>query len=78
MSALIPRPGIMKIAPYVPGKDSIDGNETIAKLSSNEGALGPSPKAMSAYARAAAELHRYPDGNTEKLRRAVSTWAINR
>ena len=25
MSALTPRPGIMKIAPYVPGKDSVDG-----------------------------------------------------
>jgi histidinol-phosphate aminotransferase len=64
MTALTPRPGIMKIAPYVPGKDSIDGKETIAKLSSNEGALGPSPKAMAAYAKAAAELHRYPDGAT--------------
>jgi len=71
MSALTPRPGIMKIAPYVPGKDSIDGKETIAKLSSNEGALGPSPKAMAAYAKAAAELHRYPDGDTAKLRKAL-------
>ncbi len=71
MSALTPRPGIMKIAPYVPGKDSIDGKETIAKLSSNEGALGPSPKAMAAYAKAAAELHRYPDGDTTKLRAAL-------
>src|SRR3954453_7235050 len=71
MSALTPRPGIMKIAPYVPGKDSVDGKETIAKLSSNEGALGPSPKAMAAYAKAAAELHRYPDGNAEGLRRAI-------
>jgi histidinol-phosphate aminotransferase len=71
MSALTPRPGIMKIAPYVPGKDSIDGKETIAKLSSNEGALGPSPKAMAAYAKAAAELHRYPDGDTAKLRAAL-------
>ena len=62
MTALTPRPGIMKIAPYVPGKDSVDGKETIAKLSSNEGALGPQPKAMAAYAKAAAELHRYPDG----------------
>ncbi len=44
MSALTPRPGIMKIAPYVPGKDSIEGKETIAKLSSNEGALGPQPQ----------------------------------
>jgi Histidinol-phosphate/aromatic aminotransferase and cobyric acid decarboxylase len=68
MSALTPRPGIMKIAPYVPGKDSIEARQTIAKLSSNEGALGPSPKAMAAYAKAAAELHRYPDGGAQKLR----------
>ena len=72
MSALTPRPGIMKIAPYVPGKDSIDGKPTIAKLSSNEGALGPSPKAMAAYAKAASELHRYPDGDTAKLRAALT------
>ena len=71
MSALTPRPGIMKIAPYVPGKDWIDGKETIAKLSSNEGALGPSPKAMAAYAKAAADLHRYPDGDTANLRKAL-------
>src|SRR3954465_2991415 len=71
MSALTPRPGILKIAPYVPGKDSVEGKQTIAKLSSNEGALGPSPKAMAAYAKAAAELHRYPDGATEKLRQAI-------
>src|SRR5262245_23120167 len=65
MSALSPRPGIMNIAPYVPGK------ETVAKLSSNEGALGPSPKAMAAYAKAAAELHRYPDGDSSNLRAAI-------
>jgi histidinol-phosphate aminotransferase len=61
----------MKIPPYVPGKDSVDGRKTIAKLSSNEGALGPSPKAMAAYAKAAAELHRYPDGNATALRAAI-------
>src|SRR5260370_1917548 len=71
MSALTPRPGIMKIAPYVPGKDSIEGKQTIAKLSSNEGALGASPKAMAAYAKAASELHRYPDGDAQKLRAAI-------
>src|SRR5471030_1982967 len=71
MSALAPRPGIMKIAPYVPGKDSVEGRETITKLSSNEGALGPSPKAMAAYVKAAADLHRYPDGNAERLRAAI-------
>src|SRR5207245_4670102 len=71
MTALTPRPGILTIAPYVPGKDSVEGKETVAKLSSNEGALGPSPKAMAAYAKAAAELHRYPDGDTTRLRAAI-------
>src|SRR5258708_14232173 len=71
MTALTPRPGILKIAHYVPGKDSIDGKETVAKLSSNEGALGPSPKARAAYAKAQAELHRYPDGDSTKLRAAI-------
>src|SRR5580765_4665286 len=71
MSALTPRPGILQIAPYVPGKDSVEGKQTIAKLSSNEGALGPSPKAMAAYAKAASELHRYPDGDSSALRTAI-------
>ena len=47
------------------------GKQTIAKLSSNEGALGPSPKAMAAYAKAATELHRYPDGDSSALRAAI-------
>src|SRR2546421_12985543 len=71
MSALTPRPGIMKIAPYVPGKDSVEGKKTIAKLSSNEGALVPSPKAMAASAKAETELHRYPVGDSSALRKAI-------
>ena len=71
MTAPKPRAGIMDIAPYVGGKDTIEGRATVMKLSSNEGALGPSPKAQAAYAKAAAELHRYPDGGTEKLRAAL-------
>ena len=71
MTAPQPRPGIMGIAPYVGGKDTVEGRATVMKLSSNEGALGPSPKAMAAYTKAAAELHRYPDGGSEKLRAAI-------
>ena len=44
MSALTPRPGIMKIAPYVPGKDSVEAAEEIAKLSSNERRARPQPQ----------------------------------
>jgi histidinol-phosphate aminotransferase len=71
MNAPLPRPGILDIAPYVGGKDSVEGKAEVIKLSSNEGALGPSPKAMKAYEAAARELHRYPDGGSEKLRAAI-------
>ena len=71
MTAPIPRPGILDIAPYVPGKSSAEGHAKPIKLSSNESALGPSPRALAAYAKAAAEIHRYPDGACEALRAAI-------
>ena len=57
--------------PTYRARNSVEGKETVAKLSSNEGALGPSPKAMAAYAKAQAELHRYPDGDSTRLRAAI-------
>lgn len=71
MSTLKPRPGIQDIAPYVGGKDTIPGFDKPLKLSSNEGALGPSPKAMEAYRKVAGELHRYPEGGASDLREAI-------
>ena len=41
-----PRPRILEISPYVGGRASIDGQENAIKLSSNESALGPSPRAL--------------------------------
>ena len=43
-----PRPGVMDIAAYVPGKDHVEGVAKVYKLSSNETPLGPSPKAIEA------------------------------
>ena len=57
-----PRPGVLDIAPYVPGKSSAPGVAKVFKLSSNETPLGPSPKAIAAYARSAEHLEDYPDG----------------
>jgi histidinol-phosphate aminotransferase len=65
------KPGVMKISPYVGGKSSVPGGAKPIKLSSNEGALGPSPKAMEAAAKAAAEMHRYPDGGATAIRAAI-------
>ncbi len=75
MSGPNPRPGIMDIDPYVGGESSLAGQEQedVVKLSSNEGAFGPSPKAVAAYNETAAELHRYPDGGCGALRQAIGS-----
>ena len=72
MSGPRPRPGIMDIKPYVGGESAIVGRKKAIKLASNEGAFGPSPKATAAYKKAAATLHRYPDGQATQLRRAIA------
>ena len=71
MASPAPRPGILDIATYVPGKSSVPGVARVIKLSSNESALGPSPKALRAYRAAAADLRVYPDGRATELREAL-------
>ncbi len=66
-----PRPGILDIAPYVPGTSTLPGAGVIVKLSSNETPLGPSPKAVGAYLGEAARLSRYPNGSARPLREAL-------
>jgi len=66
-----PRPGVLDIAPYVPGKSKAPGVSKIFKLSSNETPLGPSPRAVAAYKSAAAHLEDYPDGAASDLREAI-------
>src|SRR5579872_2610439 len=67
----IPRPGILDISPYVGGEAKIAGVARVIRLASNESALGPSPRAIAAYKAAAADMHRYPDGNAIELRAAL-------
>jgi histidinol-phosphate aminotransferase len=63
-----PKPWIMAIAPYVPGRSTTDDGRKVAKLSSNENPLGTSPKAREAFASAAGQLERYPDASATELR----------
>jgi histidinol-phosphate aminotransferase len=72
MPRLRPRPGILEIEPYVGGKAEAPGGARAIKLSANESPLGPSPKAVAAVRAAAAETHRYPDGDAVRLRRAIA------
>lgn len=67
-----PKPGILDIAPYVGGKSALAGIAQPMKLSSNENALGPGPKARAAYEAAIRNIHLYPDGRAGKLRAAVA------
>jgi histidinol-phosphate aminotransferase len=68
---LVPRPGIINIAPYVGGEARIAGVERPIRLASNESALGPSAKAVAAYRALAGEIHRYPEGNALELREVL-------
>lgn len=68
----VPRPGILDIHAYVPGKSGPKTGK-VYKLSSNESPLGPSPKALAAYQEAVAQnLALYPDGSATKLREAIA------
>ena len=71
MNALLPRPSILSIEPYVGGEAKLPGVNRVIKLSSNEGAFGPPPSAVEAMRQAAAEMHRYPDGSARALREAI-------
>jgi histidinol-phosphate aminotransferase len=71
VSALEPRPGVARLAPYVQGKSSLEGVSDPIKLSSNESSQGPSPLAVDAYTGYADQLNRYPDGNQWELRKAI-------
>ena len=68
-----PKPWIMDIAPYVPGRSATDDGRKVAKLSSNENPLGTSDAAKAAFTGHAADLARYPDASATALREAIAS-----
>jgi len=72
MTAPFPKPYVMAIAPYVPGRSTTDDGRKVAKLSSNENPLGTSPAARAAFADAAGNLERYPDAGATIVREAIA------
>ena len=67
-----PKPGVLDIAAYVPGKSKGPAGVTLHKLSSNETPLGPSPAAKKAFAGVVDNLQLYPDGSAVLLRNAIA------
>ena len=73
-----PRAAVLAIHAYVAGEAKLPGVNRIIKLSSNEGAFGPPPAAQAAYAKLAADIHRYPDGGSVALRQAIGArWGLD-
>jgi histidinol-phosphate aminotransferase len=71
MPAPSPKPWIMDIAPYVPGRSTADDGRKITKLSSNENPLGTAKEAVIAFGEAKTSLERYPDASAAALREAI-------
>jgi histidinol-phosphate aminotransferase len=67
-----PKPGVLDISPYVPGKAKVEGVEHPIKLSANENILGCSPVALEAFRAAVGRAHLYPDGKAGALRQAIA------
>ena len=73
---LVP-PHVASLQPYVPGNpiEEVEreyGVSDVAKLASNENALGPSPLGLRAAREACGRVHLYPDGSAWALKRALS------
>lgn len=71
MTAPAPKPWIMGIAPYVPGRSTTDDGRKVSKLSSNENPFGTPRVAREAFLDAASSLERYPDAAAAELRAAI-------
>lgn len=69
-----PKPYIMGIHAYVPGKSSAKDGRKLVKLSANENPLGSSPDAIRALGAPQAETGAapYPDPNSSELRKALA------
>lgn len=66
-----PQPGILRIAPYQPGKSQAAPGVTPVKLSANESPLGASPAAVAALLEADRHPEIYPEGTSRILREAL-------
>ena len=67
-----PRASLLQIPPYVAGRSKVAGLAKVIKLSSNESALGASPKAIEAMRAGADGMFRYPDSSVAELRAVLA------
>ncbi|WP_182085141.1 histidinol-phosphate transaminase [Aureimonas sp. ME7] len=67
-----PKPGVLDIEAYVPGKSRAPDGVKLHKLSSNETPFGASPSVQDALRSVAGHLELYPDGQAGALKSAIA------
>ena len=73
----LPKSKTVNVELYVGGIAKIQDMKNPVKLSANESALGPSPNVLNIF-KEKLDLKKYPDGNSENLKRTISrTFNIN-
>ena len=68
----LPKPNNIQAEKYIPGMSLFKKKLAKIKLSANESALGPSPKAKKEYIKVSKSFARYPDSNGTFLRETLS------
>ena len=66
-----PKPYILGIHAYVPGKSASSDGRPLVKLSANENPLGTSPAALAALEATRGDAASYPDPDSKALREAI-------
>ena len=68
----LPKPNKITGIKYVAGLSSFKRKLVKVKLSANESALGPSPKAIKEYNKVSRNFKRYPDSNGNYLKSLIA------
>ena len=68
----LPKPIKLKVERYIGGLSQFKKIDNPIKLSANESALGPSPKAIQAFENEKAKIFKYPESDSNSLREVLS------
>ena len=75
---ILPKPRKINVEKYIGGLSKIEKVSDPIKLSANESALGPSPRAIKVFEKDKSKIFKYPESDSNNLREAISkTYAID-
>ncbi len=69
---MLPKPKNINVERYVGGLSKVKKIDNSIKLSANESALGPSPKAIKAFERSKSKIFNYPESDCNSLRDVIA------